>query len=88
MFRPLAWTKTLALGFSSLLAITLMPSLMLLFIRGRLRPEPVNPMSRVTQAAYLPVLILCLRFPKTTGGHRRVELSNKERLRAKQQVGR
>ena len=66
MFRPLAWTKTLAIGFSSLLAITLVPPLMLLFIRGRLRPESSNPVSRVTQALYLPVLRLCLRFPKTT----------------------
>src|SRR5439155_1675436 len=65
MFRPLAWTKTLAIGFSSLLAITLVPPLMLLFIRGRLRPESGNPVSRVTQALYLPVLRLCLRFPKT-----------------------
>ena len=39
---------------------------MLLFIRGRLRPELSNPVSRVTQAIYLPVLRLCLRFPKTT----------------------
>jgi Cu(I)/Ag(I) efflux system membrane protein CusA/SilA len=66
MFRPLAWTKTLAVGFSSLLAITLVPPLMLLFIRGRLRPEAHNPISRVTQAIYLPILKLCLRFPKTT----------------------
>jgi copper/silver efflux system protein len=66
MFRPLAWTKTLAVGFSSLLAITLVPPLMLLFIRGRLRPESSNPVSRVTQALYLPVLKLRLRFPKTT----------------------
>src|SRR6202043_3544225 len=66
MFRPLAWTKTLAVGFSSVLAITLVPILMLLFIRGRLRPESSNPVSRMTQALYLPVLKLCLRFPKTT----------------------
>jgi Cu(I)/Ag(I) efflux system membrane protein CusA/SilA len=66
MFRPLAWTKTLAVGFSSLLAITLVPPLMLMFIRGRLRPESRNPISRVTQAIYLPILKLCLRFPKTT----------------------
>jgi copper/silver efflux system protein len=66
MFRPLAWTKTLAVGFSSLLAITLVPPLMLLFVRGRLRPESSNPVSRVTQALYLPVLRLCLRFPKIT----------------------
>jgi Cu(I)/Ag(I) efflux system membrane protein CusA/SilA len=66
MFRPLAWTKTLAVGFSSLLAITLVPVLMVLFIRGRLVPESRNPISRVTQALYLPVLRLCLRFRKTT----------------------
>jgi Cu(I)/Ag(I) efflux system membrane protein CusA/SilA len=66
MFRPLAWTKTLAVGFSSVLAITLVPVLMALFIRGRLTPESRNPISRVTQALYLPVLRLCLRFRKTT----------------------
>src|SRR6516162_6194195 len=66
MFRPLAWTKTLAVGFSSVLAITLVPILMVLFIHGRLRPESRNPISRVTQALYLPLLRLCLRFRKTT----------------------
>ena len=66
MFRPLAWTKTLAVGFSSILAITLVPVLMTLLIRGRLTPESRNPISRITQAIYLPVLKLCLRFRKTT----------------------
>ena len=66
MFRPLAWTKTLAVGFSSLLAITVVPVLMLVFIRGKLRPEARNPLSRITQAIYLPILRLCLRFRKTT----------------------
>ncbi|HVB54873.1 MAG TPA: CusA/CzcA family heavy metal efflux RND transporter [Candidatus Acidoferrales bacterium] len=66
MFSPLAWTKTLAIAFSSVLAITLVPVLMPMFIRGRLRPEATNPVSRVTQAIYLPVLRLCLRFRKTT----------------------
>jgi Cu(I)/Ag(I) efflux system membrane protein CusA/SilA len=66
MFRPLAWTKTLAVGFSSVLAITLVPVLMVLFIRGRLRPESENPISRFTQFLYLPVLRLCLRHRKTT----------------------
>ena len=66
MFRPLAWTKTFAVGFSSLLAITLVPVLMIFFIRGRLRTESRNPISRVTHAVYLPVLRLCLRYRKTT----------------------
>jgi Cu(I)/Ag(I) efflux system membrane protein CusA/SilA len=60
MFRPLAWTKTLAVGASSILAITLVPVLMVMLIRGRLRPERTNPISRITQAIYLPVLRFCL----------------------------
>lgn len=66
LFRPLAWTKTTAVAFSSLLAITLVPTLMVLFIRGRLRPESRNPVSRITQAIYLPILRLCLKYRKTT----------------------
>ena len=66
MFRPLAWTKTMAVAFSSILAVTLVPVLMLIFIRGKLRPESANPFSRLTQAIYLPVLRLCLRYRKTT----------------------
>ena len=66
MFHPLAWTKTLAVAFSSLLAITLVPVLMLMFIKGKLRPESGNPISRLTQALYLPVLRLCLKYRKTT----------------------
>jgi Cu(I)/Ag(I) efflux system membrane protein CusA/SilA len=61
MFRPLAWTKTLAVGSSSILAITLVPVLMVMLIRGRLRPERANPLSRITQAIYLPILKFCLR---------------------------
>ncbi len=61
MFRPLAWTKTLALVFSSLLSITLVPALMPLCLRGKLRPESQNPAARITQALYLPVLRWCLK---------------------------
>ncbi len=64
MFRPLAWTKTLALVCASLLSITLVPALMPLCLRGKLRPESQNPAARVTQAIYLPVLRWCLRHWK------------------------
>ena len=60
MFRPLAWTKTLAVGSSSILAITLVPVLMVMLIRGQLKPGNANPISRVTQAIYLPILRFCL----------------------------
>jgi Cu(I)/Ag(I) efflux system membrane protein CusA/SilA len=66
MFRPLAWTKTLSVAFSSILAITVVPALMLMFIRGKLRPESENPVSRFTQALYLPVLRFALRRPWLT----------------------
>ena len=65
LFTPLAWTKTLAIACSSILALTLVPLLMPLFIRGRLRSELRNPISRITRALYLPVLKLCLRYRRT-----------------------
>ena len=65
MFRPLAWTKSLALIFSSLLSITLVPALMPFCLRGKLRRESENPAARFTQAIYLPVLRWCLRHWKT-----------------------
>ena len=66
MFRPLAWTKTLAVGFSSVLAITLVPVLMILFIRGQLRPNRAIRFPDSRRRSILPVLRLCLRFRKTT----------------------
>jgi len=64
MFRPLAWTKTLALIFSSLLSISLAPALMPFFLCGKLMPESKNPAARVSQAICLPVLRWCLRHWK------------------------
>jgi len=67
MFSPLAHTKTFAITFSSILAITIVPALMLLFIRGRhLRPEEENPVSRFSQALYLPVIRFCMRHRRLT----------------------
>jgi Cu(I)/Ag(I) efflux system membrane protein CusA/SilA len=61
MFRPLAYTKSFAIAFSSVLAITVVPVLMVFFIRGkRLRPEENNPISCCFQAIYLPVIRWCL----------------------------
>src|SRR3954464_1972701 len=63
MFRPLAFTKTSAMAFASLLSITLVPVLMILFIRGRrLTPEAQNPVSRFFTWLYEPLLRLALRW--------------------------
>ncbi|MFZ1886885.1 MAG: CusA/CzcA family heavy metal efflux RND transporter [Candidatus Binataceae bacterium] len=66
MFRPLAWTKTLAISSSSILAVTIVPILMLWLIRGRIRPENENPLSRFFQALYRPVIKWCLRHRAIT----------------------
>ena len=63
LFKPLAFTKTYAASASSLLAITLVPALMTLFIRGRrLRLESGNPVSQLFIRLYRPVLRLAMRF--------------------------
>ena len=62
MFKPLAWTKTLAMAASSLLALTLVPVTMGLFIRGRLHAERRNPVSRVLMGIYRPVIEWVLRW--------------------------
>jgi Cu(I)/Ag(I) efflux system membrane protein CusA/SilA len=65
LFKPLAYTKTFAMLFSSFLAVTLTPVLMTLFIRGKIRPEERNPISIVLHRLYEPVAHLALRFKKT-----------------------
>ena len=65
MFAPLAFTKTFAMAGAALLAITLVPVLMGIFIRGHVTPEHKNPVNRVLIAAYKPFINLVLRAPKT-----------------------
>ena len=56
MFQPLAYTKTFALASVAVLAITLVPALCTLFIRGQLRSERENPLVRGVIEVYRPVL--------------------------------
>ncbi|RFC38758.1 MAG: Cu(I)/Ag(I) efflux system membrane protein CusA/SilA [Candidatus Nitrotoga sp. CP45] len=66
LFAPLAYTKTYAMAASAFLAITLTPVLMGYFIRGRIRPEQRNPLNRILQALYRPVLLAALSKRKLT----------------------
>jgi Cu(I)/Ag(I) efflux system membrane protein CusA/SilA len=66
LFRPLAFTKTLAMGASSLLAITVIPVLLFYFVRGRTRPESSNPITRALVRLYRPLIAGVLRFPRST----------------------
>jgi Cu(I)/Ag(I) efflux system membrane protein CusA/SilA len=61
LFKPLAYTKTFAMAAAALLSVTLVPALMVLFIRGRIAPEARNPLSRVLIWLYRPVIGLVLK---------------------------
>ncbi len=66
LFHPLAWTKTFILLIDAVLAITLMPVLISFFLKGRLKPESSNPITRSLEKIYTPVLKFCLKWRKTT----------------------
>jgi len=64
LFRPLAWTKTSCMAWSAILAVTLIPALTVLLLRGRLRGEGDNPIMHLLTWIYLPVARLAVRRPK------------------------
>jgi heavy metal efflux pump (cobalt-zinc-cadmium) len=66
MFKPLAYTKTFAMAASALLSVTLVPALMLLFVRGRIVPEHRNPLNRALIWIYRPVIRTALRYKAAT----------------------
>ena len=66
LFHPLAFTKTFAMAGGALLSVTLVPVLMLLFIRGKILPEKRNPINRFLIAIYRPIINLVLRHKAMT----------------------
>jgi Cu(I)/Ag(I) efflux system membrane protein CusA/SilA len=66
MFGPLAYTKTFAMAGAAFLSITLVPVLMLLFIRGHVLPENRNPVSRFMIWLYRPVIGWVTRWKRLT----------------------
>ncbi|NJD20626.1 MAG: efflux RND transporter permease subunit, partial [Gemmatimonadetes bacterium] len=77
LFRPLAWTKTLAMAGAAFVSITLVPVAMGLLVRGRIRREEDNPLNRARVAVYMPVLrfVLRYRWPVAAGALAAVILS-------------
>ena len=61
LFKPLAWTKTLAMASAALLSITLVPVAMGLFVRGGVKPEASNPINRMLIRFYRPLIRIVLR---------------------------
>lgn len=66
LFTPLAYTKTYAMAAAALLAVTLTPVLMGYFVRGKIRPEKSNPLNRMLQTVYLPLLNRAFKHRKET----------------------
>ena len=66
MFKPLAYTKTFSMAAAALLSVTLVPALMLVFVRGRIVPEHKNPVNRVLIWIYRPVIRTALRYKAAT----------------------
>jgi copper/silver efflux system protein len=62
LFKPLAFTKTFSMFFAALLGVTLVPVLMLIFVRGKIAPEKINPLNRLLIWAYRPFVNFVLRF--------------------------
>ena len=61
LFKPLAFTKTYAMGFAAVLSVTLTPALAALFIRGRIRGEEHHPISRWMIRGYTPLVRFAVR---------------------------
>ncbi len=66
LFSPLAYTKTFSMAGAALLSVTLVPVLMLLFIRGKIMPEAKNPVNRFLIWVYRPIITWVMRWKKAT----------------------
>ncbi|MFH1344348.1 MAG: CusA/CzcA family heavy metal efflux RND transporter, partial [Pseudomonadota bacterium] len=66
LFGPLAFTKTFAMAAAALLSVTLVPALMVVFVRGRIVPEHRNPLNRMLIALYRPIIKGVLRAKTIT----------------------
>jgi len=75
LFHPLAFTKTFILLVDAFLAITLAPVLISFFLKGNLKPESANPITRTLEKIYTPILKWCLQWRKTIIGINLVALA-------------
>jgi Cu(I)/Ag(I) efflux system membrane protein CusA/SilA len=66
LFSPLAYTKTFSMAGAALLSVTLVPVLMMLFIRGKIMPEAKNPLNRFLIWTYRPIIAWVMRWKKVT----------------------
>ena len=68
LFGPLAYTKSFIMVVDAILVVTLAPVLISFFMRGRFLPEKSNPVNRVLEKVYEPIIRSCIKWRKTTIG--------------------
>jgi Cu(I)/Ag(I) efflux system membrane protein CusA/SilA len=68
LFAPLALTKTFIMLVDAIIAITLTPVLLSFVMKGKFKPENSNPVNRVLEKIYAPILTWCLKWRKTVLG--------------------
>jgi Cu(I)/Ag(I) efflux system membrane protein CusA/SilA len=66
LFHPLAFTKTFIMIVDALLVITLAPVLISFFMKGKFRPDNANPVNRILEKIYTPIIKGVLKWRKTT----------------------
>lgn len=66
LFSPLVWTKTFAMIGSAFVVVFLVPVLMVMLLKGKVRPESKHPVSRFFRWMYSPAILWCMRWKKTT----------------------
>ncbi len=66
LFKPLAFTKTFAMGAAAFLSVAAVPALMVIFVRGRIIPEQKNPVNRFLIWLYRPIINAVLRAKTLT----------------------
>ena len=68
LFSPLAYTKTFILLVDALLVVTLAPVLISFFMKGKFKDENSNPVNRILERVYEPIIRWCMKWRKTTIG--------------------
>ena len=66
LFGPLAFTKTFSMAAAAILSVTLVPALMVIFVRGRIVPEHKNPLNRILIALYRPIIATVMKAKTLT----------------------
>ncbi len=95
LFSPLAFTKTFAMAAAAILSVTLVPALMIIFVRGRIVPEHKNPINRFLIWVYRPVITVVMRAKtlvvllarRHSRGERLAGTSARDRVHAQSQRG-